>query len=221
MFSHHPLHMSRQPRKYMQNTKIDNKGEMRDSSQELVLFSSGISLLLIHLWDLSLKNGYRMEHVNWLFCAAFLLLAVVTSLAGVSGFYSNIISFLLVYLVLNNFRSDVIRFGTFDFFEDRKDAWLHPLIFSYLLGSLAGLAFNKVFKKTLSVQPKLLLVIPLLLIFASANAWWWTNHKPTSAWSVYAPTRHIFYLVFAIVSLGILVWKNVNGQKSAIPVRSF
>ena len=115
------------------------------------------------------------------------------------GYVVALVGLLLAVLVAINFRGDYVRMGTFDFFETPWMPWVLPFAGSVAAGIAAGLALPRP-----KPSPRLFAwaVIPLM----AGSAWWAYFDavvRPTMAWSVFPPTRHLALLgsggIFAFI----------------------
>ncbi len=146
-------------------------------------------------------RGTLLEIVRLSLLPAFAVSTYTFAKHGATGAFLACFGSILSMVFLFQFRSDVIRPGTFDFWEESPIGWTWPLIVGSISGAVVGLV-----RASVAAQPSgkartwIQFVWIGLIIGAAIEAWYRIAISPDSSWSSFAPTRH-----WALMGLGVIL----------------
>jgi len=168
----------------------------------VVVFELNDALLLwITYWEDNQKRGLGLNALNWSSVPACLIFAHTLSRRGLQGVYLAIFGLLLALFVVQNCRSYVIRFGTFDLWQDNRWIWLTPVTVGTITGLLTGFLWP--WPQRSFAQPLVVVLWTSTLAITSLGVTFAICVVHSSDWSAFVPARHIIELMIAAVAIGL------------------
>lgn len=113
---------------------------------------------------------------------------------------------ILTVMMIVSFRSNLIRSGTFDFWQSSRASWLRPIVVGALTGALIGRIWpSHTCDPPIARRSQVLPIAAMVgLWLCSLEAWREVATLSHSTWSGFAPTRHLALAFVAAVLT--IVW---------------
>ncbi len=196
-------------------TKVEIVNRLWPVRSDILIMSVALPVILFQLADISWlkavsiaadeRRGLILHSISISLIVSLFLASTLSARYGIEGCILAIFGFLVSVMLATHFRSDFIRPGTFDFFEDRIWNWLLLPCVAVLLGAILGLIVRH--RNALQRRVSILVFIwPLLLFVFGLQCQIHHIGSQESQWSQFPFTRHIALYVLAalLVVIGVV-----------------